>query len=323
VNEATITQVRAAEARTTEALLALHQEVDGTGPARISFRTWTPHSERKQRQRLFVESTVDGTARYVAKVPLDPRDDMVDREWLVLSTLRGLEAVRPAPVRRLGRGFVMTYVPERDFPDVMGGRGPAAWPELLGRAVDLAAALHAPAAGRHPAPHDRAVEVAAAYLPGLAGVSEATIARLDGATTGPTHGDLGPWNVRVDAAGRVSLVDWEDYRAVGLPWLDVLNLVLTAALIAFPDYRQCGFDRLYDRVFHEQNAFRRTAVQALARYASRTGASVAAIVGLTPLFCRWMIRRIADQGRPTDHLYYGRFAERFEAEPPHWARRSR
>ncbi|MEV0129724.1 phosphotransferase [Dactylosporangium sp. NPDC050688] len=304
-----------AAARGAASLVALHRRLHGVGPEAVTMRTWTPHSERKQRQRLFVESTVDGRARFVAKIPLDPADTMVDRECSILSRLPAVVAARPRPVHRLDRGFVMTFVPARDFPDVMRDTPAPGWPALLGDALALAADLHRagpPATGR------TAADVARTYLPDLDTLPPAALSGLEEAAIGPTHGDLGPWNLRVAADGRIGLIDWEDYQPVGLPALDVLNVVLTAALVAFPDYREQGFDRLYDRVFHERNPFRSAADLALRRYAGLTGTSVAALVRLTPLFCRWMIRRIEQQGRPTAHLYYGPFAERFEAEAPTW-----
>ncbi|QMU67385.1 phosphotransferase family protein [Streptacidiphilus sp. P02-A3a] len=303
-------------ARTSEALIDLHRRLDGATAAEISFRTWTPRSERKQRQRLFVETTVHGEARYVAKVPLDPDDAMVDREWSILTGLDGLDLPRPRPVGRLGRGFVMSYVPFSDFPAFMAASAPDEWPDLLCAGVELAARLH------RQGPRPTGVTpraVAATYLPDRLGLPQATLDWLDRADIAPTHGDLGPWNLRVDQHGRLALIDWEDYRPIGLPALDVLNLVITAALIAFPDYPERGFDWLYDQVFHERNPFRTAADRALNRYALLTGQDVEAVVGLTPVLCHWMIRRIADQGRPTGHLFFGPFTERFEAETPRWS----
>ena len=307
-------QRESAEAVADE-LAALHLDVDGAGRDRLSFDAWIPRSARKQRQRLFVRSTLDGTPRLVAKVPLDPEDSMVDREWDVLSSPAGVGVPSPQPVARLRRGFVMTYVPARDFPQAMTEAPARDWPAMLGAAVDLAAVLHTSDGG---ASREPAAAVAARYLPDLAGVPEATLRYLDGAAVGPAHGDLGPWNLRVAEDGGIAIIDWEDYRAVGLPALDVLNIVLTAGLVAFPEYETRGFDWLYDRVFHEDNEFRSAADHALRRYAARTGGEVHDLVQLTPLFCRWMIRRIEDQGRPAGHLFFGPFADRFAAEGGRW-----
>ncbi|MBM2620375.1 phosphotransferase [Actinoplanes sp. LDG1-06] len=292
-------------------LSALHRDLDGAGRDRLSFDAWVPRSARKQRQRLFVRSSVDGVPRLVAKVPLDLEDTMVDREWDVLSAPAGVGVPSPQPVARLRRGFAMTYVPSRDFPQAMSEAPAHEWPALLGAAVDLAAVLHT---SDGDASRESAAEVAARYLPGLAGIGPNTLRYLDGAAVGPAHGDLGPWNLRVDGDGGLAIIDWEDYRPVGLPALDALNIVLTAGLVAFPDYVDRGFDWLYDRVFHEDNPFRTAADHALRRYAERTGSQVHDLLQLTPLFCRWMIRRIEDQGRPAGHLFFGPFAARFEAE---------
>lgn len=300
---------------TTQALAELHQRLDGPACGPVEFRSWIPRSERTKRQRLFVQSSIGGQSRYVAKVPLDPDDTQADREWRMLSGLSGTPVLRPRPIRRLGMGFVMSYVPWMDFPDVMAATDTQLWPALLRTAVAAAASLHTSL----PAPVAAdPVTIAAAYLPGGAAVPQVTQDWLERAAVAPTHGDLGPWNLRVDRSGAVALIDWEDYRPAGLPALDVLNLVITAALIAFPDYRDRGFCWLYDRVFHGRNAFRAAATEAFRQYAALTGRDVESIVGLTPVFCRWMIRRIQDQGRPTSHLFFAPFAEYFEAETPGW-----
>ena len=302
-------------ARTTQALVELHRRIEGPGCGPVDFRSWIPRSERKQRQRLFVQSSIGGEPKYVAKVPLDPADAMPDHEWKMLCGLNGIGVVRPRPIRHLGTGFVMSYVPWRDFPDVMAATEAQSWPALLCSAVDVAACLHT--SGRAAAAM-APVTVAATYLPAGMAIPQATMDWLERAAVAPAHGDLGPWNLRVDRHGTVALIDWEDYHGTGSPALDVLNLVITAALIAFPDYRERGFAWLYDRVFHGRNAFRAAATAALRRYCALTGQDADGIVGLTPLFCRWMIRRIQDQGRPVSHLFFLPFAEYFEAETPRW-----
>jgi hypothetical protein len=305
------TQHTARAEEIADRLTALH----GTDGPEPTFRAWIPRSARKQCQRLFVQSSVDGNPRHVAKVPLDPDDTMVAREWSVLTSLGDLGLPRPRPVAALDSGFVMSYVPARDFPDVMRATPPEGWPDLLGDALELAATLRLSGGGRVAGDP---VETAAGYLPGLTGVTETTLRHLERAAVGPSHGDLGPWNLRVADDGRIGLIDWEDHRHVGVPALDALNVVWTAALLAFPRYESLGFDWLYDRVFHEDNAFRTAADHALRRYTALTGDDVDDLVGLTPLICRWMIRRIEDQGRPAGHLFYGPFADRFEAENPRW-----
>jgi hypothetical protein len=251
----------------------------------------------------------------VAKVPLDPADAMTDREWDVLSGLHDIGVARPQAVHRLPAGFVMSYVPSMDFPDALAAAEPPSWPALLCSAVDAAARLHL--SGHEPNSADP-VAVAACYLPSEAKVPQDTVDWLVRTTVAPTHGDLGPWNLRIDRDGSIAVIDWEDYQPAGLPAFDVLNLIITAALIAFPSYREHGFDWLYDRVFHGCNAYRHAATEAFRRYSALTGLAVENIVGLTPLFCRWMIRRIEDQGRPASHLFFLPFAEYFEAEMPRW-----
>ncbi|MFE9499905.1 phosphotransferase [Streptomyces collinus] len=296
----------------TAAVLArMHRDLDGVEPEKITFRTWIPQGVRRSKLRLFVESLIDGVAHYVAKVHLDPADTMVAREWSILSSLVAHETPRPRAVAEISRGFVMSYVPARDFPDVFRTADTDRQRTMLLAGVEAAAALHT----RHGRLSEAgAAEAAARYLPGLIGLGEGTLRHLEKTHVGPAHGDMGPWNLRVDDHGRIGLIDWEDFRPVGLPALDVLNLVLTTALLAFPDYQEHGWDWLYERVFHSRNAFRSAAGHALERYAMSTGTDKTTILGLVPLFCRAMIQRIEDQGRTADHLFYRPFAERFEAE---------
>lgn len=160
--------------------------------------------------------------------------------------------------------------------------------------------------------------VVAAFLPDLPEPDGVLAGALERALVGPVHGDFGPWNLQVDQDGRLAAIDWEDYQDAGLPALDVLNVIITAALAAFPEYPEHGFDWLFDQVFHRENAFRAAATSALRRYARLTGQRVDDIVQLLPLFCRWMIHRIEKQHRPTGHLFYGPFAARFQQERTVW-----
>jgi aminoglycoside phosphotransferase (APT) family kinase protein len=39
------------------------------------------------------------------------------------------------------------------------------------------------------------------------------------------HGDFTPWNIRLKDNGQLFVLDWEDSRCDGLPWLDALHFV--------------------------------------------------------------------------------------------------
>ncbi|MFD6091112.1 hypothetical protein ACFWGN_03220 [Oerskovia sp. NPDC060338] len=293
--------------RVIEQVRALHQDVD---QERLTFSHWVPRSERKQRQRLFVASVLDGTPHYVAKVSLDDEDQMVAREWQMLTDLHGSSISVPDPVQPLERGFAMANVGMHDLPDVLAGADHAEWSRLLLEGVEAGATVHLREVPllREGAAH-RFVGAAASMYPGE------TREALSHAGVGAVHGDMGPWNFRVCADGAVALIDWEDFSPRGICALDVLNLVLTAALIAYPEYRERGFDWLFDKLYQGEGPYQDAARAALARYADLTGESPSTVLALTPVFCDAMVRRIRAQGRPVDHLFFLPLAARYRADP--------
>lgn len=291
-----------------EELRALH---DPAERPRLQMRHWVPRSERKESQRLFVSSTVDGTARYVAKVALDTDDAMVAQEWVTLTRLASTSIVVPRPVREVPRGFVMANVGVRDLPDALAGADAPALTALLVQGVELGAAVHT---ANGPLDRDAAAlehvgEEALATYPSV------TREALAHAGAGAVHGDMGPWNFRVDDAGSVALIDWEDFAPRGVCALDVLNLVLTAGLVAYPRYRERGFGWLFDEMFGGDGPYQDAATAALDRYEQLTGEAPDVVLALTPVFCDGMVRRIRAQRRPTDHLFFQPLADRFRADP--------
>lgn len=270
------------------------------------FRQWIPRSERRHRQRLFVGVTVAGVPRFVAKVALDPADAKVSGEWANLMALRGRIDV-PEPMGPIERGFVMGHVGTGDLPTALADADAERWHELLQRSVATAATVHgsvpvavgAPTGGTHD----------------LSGLPDVTLSAVARSRRGPVHGDLGPWNVQVDEAGATRLLDWEDYQPDGLVGLDVLNLVLTAGLIAYPAYRERGFAWLFDRMYGDEGPYQSAARSALQRYGELTGESPEHVLALTPVFCAAMEHRIAAEGRPTEHLFFGPLRRRFTARP--------
>ncbi len=301
-----------------EDVLRRQYAADGVPASALRFGSWTPDSARKQRRRLFLScGTATGTA-YVAKIPLDPADEMVAKEYEVLRSPAPEGVARPTLVRGLERGFVMSWVPDRDFPDAFTANPRAAGPRaLLERAVDLMLPLHtAPAAAA-----GDATRIAEAYIgDGLEQAGPAALEALTRTWIGPAHGDLGPWNIRWDSSdGRLSLIDWEDYHAPGITAIDLLNTVLTSALVMFPEYRERGFDWLGDQMFAvEDGPFRPAMRAALRRYARHTGQSAADLARLLPVACLWLHRRIEKQGRPAGHLFYLPLAGYFRRAEPHW-----
>lgn len=292
----------------TEEVRALHDPADRD---RLTFEHWVPRSERKQRQRLFVASVLDGAPRYVAKVALDPEDAMVGREWRILRALHEGATTVPSPVAALERGFAMASVGSRDLPDALRDADPATWRRLLVRGAEIGARVHLSderAVGDTTAPPTAPLE-SGHDLPGE------TVEALARARVGAVHGDMGPWNFRVADDGALSLIDWEDYAPRGICALDVLNLLLTASLVAYPEYRERGFDWLFGRLYDGDDPYHDAVRAALSRYEEVTGEAPATVLALTPVFCGAMIRRIRAQGRPVDHLFFGPLAAYFADRP--------
>jgi Phosphotransferase enzyme family len=294
------------------------------GSDRLCTRTarvevWTPNSARRTRRRFFLRLDVGGVPRLVAKVPLVGSDPKLRREATVLGLLdEDLPVHRPRLVAPLEDGFVMTYLPGSDLPDVLDGPLTAErLSRVLSPVVDAVADLHLTSTIGSDRGRGRVAALQYVTDPptGQPHLDEA----LDAALVAPTHGDLGPWNVRFEpASGRVLILDWEDYRPAGIAALDVLNLLLTCGLLAFPDYRSRGFDWLYGQMFLSANWWRGVLVQCVMRYCARTGQDPRQIFDLTPLFCLWLITRIEAEGRDSGSLFYGTFLRRYLDGRPAW-----
>ncbi|MGW6407056.1 phosphotransferase [Streptomyces vinaceus] len=304
-------------------MLAAHLERTGVpepAPDRVRSATWTPAGARKVRRRTFVRLDIDGAPVAVAKVPLSVTDPKLARE---LEILRGFPAPAPlgspVPLDALCGGFTMTHLPGVDLPTAVAGTdGPGALWHVLRPAVERVAELHLSGGTSGPATTpDQALETAAAYVrqPEF-GVPHADEA-LRTALLAPTHGDLGPWNVRYDARdGSARVLDFEDYRATGIAAMDVVNLLVTTALPVFPDYPEHGFDWLYDQVFASDHWFRSVLQQGLEHYAALTGQHPGRVLDLLPFTCQWLIERIEAEGRDTSGLFYRTFVERYLERRP-------
>jgi hypothetical protein len=284
--------------------------------ADVTVCTMTSASVRRRRRRLIVLVDVVGGPAAVAKLPLSRHDPKLAYEYEVLSRFPSRFPV-PAVLGRIGNGFAMSYLPGVDLPDVPGlavDRNKLR--TVLGRTVDRMADLHrlpVEEASARTDPH----EAAAQYVPDpWFGVPYADRA-LERALVAPTHGDLGPWNVRVDGPV-VRVLDLEDYRPAGIAAMDVLNLVLTCALTVFPEYPRHGFDWLYDRAFGPDHWFRDIMIDAVRRYAGSSGQRASQILDLTPLTCLWLIERVVAQGRDASQMFYRTFAERYLDRRPTW-----
>ncbi|GGP76122.1 hypothetical protein GCM10010185_57220 [Saccharothrix coeruleofusca] len=287
--------------------------------AAVNVHTWIPAGARKVRRRMFIQVDVHGVPVGVAKVPLSEHDPKLAFEFDVLRRLApGFPLAHPQPLERVGAGFCMTHLAGLDLPAVPGlASGPQEFWRVLRPVVDTVAALHLAQdeAGTAMSPEQAAAQYVRRPLFGVEHADRA----LRRARLGPTHGDLGPWNVRYDPEhAAVRILDFEDYRPVGVTGMDVLNLLVTCALVVFPDYRERGFDWLYEQVFNGDHWFPAALATGIRHYAAATGQSAAAVCDLTPLMCQWLIERITAEGRDTTGMFYRTFADRYLSSRPTW-----
>ena len=301
-------------------LLSAHRERSAGNGGDLSFRSWTPVSARTKKKRRFTVLADAGTPLLVAKSAIDDDDEKVAGEWDKLSAMALPPAIRhPRAVARTDRGFVMTYMPTDDLPNaLLPCSDAAALATVLERAVDLLATMHLHAAPRSPDAEQRCT-VAAQYVPQPCQASPQLQIALERALLGPTHGDLAPWNVRYDGARElISIIDWEDYRPIGIAALDVLNLLVTLGLVIFPDYQVRGMNWLYEQLLEGDHWYALLLRALIARYARRTGQSPRMVIDLLPFHCRWMMNRLRAEGRDPDPLYYGPFSARYAERAPRW-----
>jgi aminoglycoside phosphotransferase (APT) family kinase protein len=254
------------------------------------------------------------------------RDDdlRVRREACLLKGL--CRAGVPAP-RFLGAvegGFLMEYIGTHDLPDVLRSlESDDQWQTLVGMVVAGIAELHSRPVRLAGNGNGTAAAAIVRKHVGPWQTSDREARRtLAAARIGPTHGDLGPWNIRFDSAtGSVRFLDWEDYTGRGVQALDLLNFVFTLPLILYPDFREIGFARLYDLTFRQETRFGAIAACALNRYAAARGVRPRDLVALFPVYCQAMIVRFERQGRSVADLFYRPFQQWFKLEEVAWLSR--
>jgi hypothetical protein len=299
----------------------LREVYEGTMPGKgeITYRSWTPLGARLKKRRRFTLLARDGEPLLVSKSAVDDDDEKVAGEYDKLTGSSMPPGIRYAlPVARTEAGFIMTYAPAVDLPDALLESGDFA--ALLERTVDLVAGMHRHGAVRLAEPEQRWA-TARQYVPDPCTARPELHAAIDGALFGPTHGDLAPWNLRHDgASGRISIIDWEDYRPVGMVAIDVVNLLVTLGLVVFPEYAERGYDWLYEQVLESDHWYALLLRRLVVRYADKVGTAPRGVVDLLPFHCQWLIARISAEGRDPAPFYYGHFLDRYVDRPPRWVK---
>ena len=288
-----------------------------TGGGDITYRSWTPVGARTKKKRRFTLLARDGEPMLVSKSALDPDDGKVAGEYDKLTSGSLPPTILYArPVARTEAGFIMNYVPAADLPDALLKSDDFA--ALLERTVDLVARMHSHGAVRLADPELRWT-VARQYVTEPCTARPELRAAIDGALLGPTQGDLAPWNLRHDpSTGQIRIIDWEDYRPLGIAGMDIVNLLVTLGLVVFPEYRERGHDWLYDQVLESEHWYALLLRRLVVRYAARVGTPPRLVIDLLPFHCQWLIARIGAEGRDSAPLYYRHFLDRYTNLAPRW-----
>ncbi|WP_088318899.1 phosphotransferase [Kineosporia sp. R_H_3] len=124
------------------------------------------------------------------------------------------------------------------------------------------------------------------------------------------HGDLGTWNLRVDAAGRTVVLDWEAIEPAGLPLLDLFYLVRTFALLSAGPGRD--HDRGFRRDLLEPGPLHTALAGTTRRYCEAVGVPAAAV---EPLFAlTWVHRAVKEATRlRPGRLQHGQYVNALRA----------
>jgi hypothetical protein len=276
----------------------------------IEFSRYSPARNRINRMRDFIVASSGGRPRLIAKRRLDYADTKVLREAdILLSLAKSPWHPSVKVMATAANGFVMPYVLEVDLPSV--------WPLLTKHRRDaVLEAVVDEMAIFHESMKDFGV-TSSYCVPDVRGATRLPPPILEKLLTkayfGPTHGDLGPWNVRCDQAAKtIAFIDWEDYQPSGMPSFDLLNFLLTMSIVEYSDFRSRGFEWLYRVVFLERTSASDMLRRGVLRYAAARQLRPDLVLAHVPLFCWSMISRFEREERPTDNLYYRYFADSFE-----------
>jgi hypothetical protein len=293
---------------------------DGESSDSITYRSWTSSGVRTTKQRRFTVMLVNNVPRFVSKVSLDPTDDKVVREGIILAQLSLPASLRcPHLAAFIEGGFIMSYLPTMDLPNVLTEHTSAKLTSLVDRTISIMADMHVRNATTEPGLNLRRHAVGK-YVDNPYTDEKRFRTALSKALIGPTHGDLAPWNIRYDPdSDDIGVLDWEDYQSFGVPAVDIINLLLTLGLVVFPSFQQNGFDWLFQQVLNSSHWYALFLRDAIRNYAHLTSQEPRLVIDLLPLFCQWLSARIEREGRDTRGLYYGRFFTLYTQDPPTWA----
>jgi predicted Ser/Thr protein kinase len=222
----------------------------------------------------------------------------LEHEAAVLEVVHARRSVEGVP-RLLGRATVAgcavvaeSYIGGRPLSEVLRAETHRA---LALQVTDLLAAL---AANARPAPAagSKARRVASALeaLPPRAREpARAALVRLDELLAVCEHRDCSPWNVLVQADGRVALLDWESAEAAGLPLLDLIYFLAYAAFFVEGTMHTGREPSSYRRMLDPATPVGRVYDECMRRYCAATSVGDGAVPSLR-LLC-WLTHARAAQ----------------------------
>lgn len=115
--------------------------------------------------------------------------------------------------------------------------------------------------------------------------------------------DFSPWNLNVDANGRLFVLDWESAELSGLPLVDLIYFLTNAGFFLDGAWRTGRFRESYRTALDRTTFTGSVQAEVLALYASRVGVSAEAFPPLRAL--TWMVhanseyRRLVGGAEPT------------------------
>lgn len=118
---------------------------------------------------------------------------------------------------------------------------------------------------------------------------------------GYMHGDLSPSNIIVNK-GKVTIVDWEDFKEDGVCELDALHFFVMLGVLWFSGNRK-SMGELVKMILYNKK-FGSLINKLFSKYCKITGYKKGSVMGLLPLYCKSQIMRLEDNRRdPANFIY--------------------
>ncbi|MGG4551437.1 aminoglycoside phosphotransferase family protein [Paenibacillus humicus] len=293
------------------------KEYEGALPLNIKLESFVPNSARKTKQRLFVKFLLDGSAKYILKLPVSDNDNKVSREYVTLTNLQLGINVAPKPFLLYKNGFIMSYIDGELVPDLLRVTNNIhKWNFIVDKAIDAIVQLHKKDAT--PAFNTKEILKNFCERIGVKDYIHESIPESLKLSIGSMHGDLGPWNIVYNRKNdNISLLDWEDYQPNSIQVMDLINFLFTLPVVMYPEIK--NFKELFKNVFLRNGYISELICRGLNRYAKQMNISGRDLLFLVPIYCQQMIYRLEQDNRPSNNYFYGYFKEAFSYGEIPWS----